>query len=150
MRSRAGRKRRKPRRKKRWRDKTHESEALRTQTDARNQNRAPRSLHRRWSDRGWLLVHLNVTTLPKASDWISPEEFLEGERLAEVRHEYVDVLVEQERMVATILRRTEPGWQSELLEGPGSIFKLPGLGVEIPLKQIYERTTVAGARASAG
>ena len=203
-----------------------------------------------------LLVHLSVTTLPKTADWISPDEYLEGERLAEVRHEYVDgrvyamagasddhnriagnffaelrgslrghrcepfindmkvkippasadayyypdvlvacdptdnaryfrerptviievlspetertdrrekgiaypqiptveayVLVEQERMAATILRRTEPGWRSELLEGPGSILKLPGLGVEIPLERIYERTTVAGVRAAAG
>ena len=197
-----------------------------------------------------------MTAIPRAADWISSDEYLEGERLAEVRHEYVDgrvyamagasdehnriagnifrelgnalrghkcepfindmkvkippgladvyyypdvliaydptdnaryfrerpsviievlspetertdrrekaiayrqiptveayVLIEQERMAATILRRTEPGWQSELLEGPGSILKLPGLGVEIPLERIYERTTVAGARASAG
>jgi Uma2 family endonuclease len=197
-----------------------------------------------------------MTAIPRAADWISSDEYLEGERLAEVRHEYVDgrvyamagasdehnriagnifrelgnalrghkcepfindmkvkippgladvyyypdvliaydptdnaryfrerpsviievlspetertdrrekaiayrqiptveayVLIEQERMAATILRRTEPGWQSELLEGPGSILKLPGLGVEIPLQRIYERTTVAGTRTSAG
>ena len=58
------------------------------------------------------------------------------------------VLVEQERMAATILRRTEPGWQSDVLEGPGSILKLPAISVEIPLERIYERTAVAGARAS--
>lgn len=193
---------------------------------------------------------------PKAADWISAEEYLEGERSAEVRHEYVDgrvyamagasddhnriagnifaelrerlrghrcepfindmkvkippafadvyyypdvvvacdptdnaryfrerptviievlstetertdrrekaiayrqiatveayVLVEQERMAATILRRAEPGWQSEVIEGLGSTLKLPGLGVEIPLERIYERTTLAGARASGG
>jgi Uma2 family endonuclease len=60
------------------------------------------------------------------------------------------VLVEQERMAATLLRRTEPGWQSEVIEGPCAILKLPGIGVEIPLERIYERTTVAGARASGG
>jgi Uma2 family endonuclease len=60
------------------------------------------------------------------------------------------VLVEQERMAATILLRTEPGWQSDVVEGPDSILKLPGLGVEIPLGRIYERTTVAAARASGG
>ncbi len=60
------------------------------------------------------------------------------------------VLVEQERMAATILRRTEPGWQSEVIEQRGSILKLPGIGVEIPLERIYERTTVAGARAPGG
>ena len=194
-----------------------------------------------------------MTAIPKAADSISPDEYLEGERLAEVRHEYVDgrvyamagasddhnriagnlfaelrerlrghrsepfindmkvkvppafadayyypdllvacdptdnaryfrerpaviievlspetertdrrekaiayrqiptleayVLVEQERMTATILRRTEPGWQSEVAEGPGSILKLLCIGVEIPLERIYERTAVAGAKA---
>ena len=198
---------------------------------------------------------MTVTAIPKAADLISPDEYLEGERSAEVRHEYVDgrvyamasasddhnriagnifaelrenlrghrcepfindmkvkippafadvyyypdvlvacdptdnaryfrerptviievlspetertdrrekaiayrqiptveayVLVEQERMAATILRRTEPGWQSDVIEGRGSILKLPGIGVEIPLERIYERTAVAGARASA-
>ncbi len=197
-----------------------------------------------------------MTTVPKTADSISPEEYLESERLAEVRHEYVDghvyamvgasddhnriagnifaelleklrghrceafindmkvkipptfadvyyypdvlvacdptdnaryfrerptviievlspetertdrrekaiaywqiptveayVLVEQERRSATILRRAEPGWQSAVIEGPGSILRLPGIGVEIPLERIYERTTVAGATASRG
>ena len=199
---------------------------------------------------------MSVTAIPKAADWISPDEYLGGERSAEVRHEYVDgrvyvmagasddhnriagnifrelgnalrgrqcepfindmkvkippafadvyyypdvlvacdptdnarffrerptvlievlstetertdrrekaiayrqiptveayVLVEQERMAATILRRTEPGWQSDVIEGPGSILKLPGIGVEIPLERIYERTTVVSPRASSG
>ena len=200
------------------------------------------------------IEELRMSTILKATDWISPYEYLEGERSAEVRHEYVDghvyamagasddhnriagnifaelrerlrghrcepfindmkvkippafadvyyypdvlvacdptdnaryfrerptvlievlstetertdrrekalayrqiptveayVLVEQERMAATILRRTEPGWQSDVIEGPGSILKLPGIGVEIPLERIYERTPVAAARAS--
>ena len=202
------------------------------------------------------IEELRMSTILKATDWISPDEYLEGERSAEVRHEYVDghvyamagasddhnriagnifaelrerlrghrcepfindmkvkippafaevyyypdvlvacdptdnaryfrerptviievlspetertdrrekaiayrqiptveayVLVEQERMAATILRRTEPGWQSDAIEGRGSILKLPGIGVEIPLERIYERTAVAGARASGG
>ena len=74
-----------------------------------------------------------MSAILKATDWISPDEY---------------VLVEQERMAATILRRAEPGWQSDVIEGPGSVLKLPGIGVEIPLECIYERTTVAGARAS--
>ena len=60
------------------------------------------------------------------------------------------VLVEQERMATTIQHGIEPGWQSDVIEGPGSILKLPGIGVEIPLERIYERITVAGARASGG
>jgi len=197
-----------------------------------------------------------MTAIPRATDLISPEEYLEGERLAEMRHEYVDgrvyamggasddhnriagnifaelrerlrghrcepfindmkvkipptfadvyyypdvlvacdrtdnaryfrerptviievlspetertdrrekaiayrqlppveayVLIEQERMAATILRRAEPGWQSDMIEGPGSILKLSSIGVDIPLDRIYERTTVSGARSSVG
>ncbi len=202
------------------------------------------------------IEELRMSTILKATDWISPYEYLEGERSAEVRHEYVDghvyamagasddhnriagnifaelrerlrghrcepfindmkvkippafadvyyypdvlvacdptdnaryfrerptvlievlstetertdrrekalayrqiptveayVLVEQERMAATILRRTEPGWQSHVIEGPGSILKLPGIGVEIPLERIYERTPVSRSRVSGG
>jgi len=202
------------------------------------------------------IEELRMSTILKATDWISPDEYLEGERSAEVRHEYVDghvyamagasddhnriagnifaelrerlrghrcepfindmkvkippafadvyyypdvlvacdptdnarffrerptvlievlstetertdrrekaiayrqiptveayVLVEQERMAATILRRTEPGWQSHVIEGPGSILKLPGIGVEIPLERIYERTPVSPSRVSGG
>ena len=69
---------------------------------------------------------MSVTAIPRAADWISPDEYLEGERLAEVRREYVD--------------------------GRVSILKLSGIGVEIPLERIYERTAVAvaGTRASGG
>jgi Uma2 family endonuclease len=199
---------------------------------------------------------MTATAIPKATDLISPDEYLDGERSAEVRHEYVDgrvyamagasddhnriagnifaelhdrlrgrpcepfiydmkvkipptfadvyyypdvlvacdptdnarhfrerptviidvlspetertdrrekaiayrqiptiqgyVLVEQERIAVTVLRRSEPGWQSDVIEGAGSILKLPGIGVEIPLERIYKRTAVAGDRTSVG
>jgi Uma2 family endonuclease len=185
----------------------------------------------------------------KTADWISPEEYLEGERLSEIRHEYVDgrvyamagasddhnritgnlfgelrerlrggrceafindmkvkippqfgdayyypdvlvtcdqsddakyfrekpscifevlspdtertdrrekslayrqipgiktyVLFEQDRIAATVLRRAEIGWNSELIEGKNALLKLPEIGIEIPLERIYERTAVA-------
>ena len=60
------------------------------------------------------------------------------------------VLIEQDHVAVTVLRRAEPGWQSELLEGSDARLKLPGIGLEIRLDRIYERTTVArGARAPA-
>ena len=31
-----------------------------------------------------------MTAVAKASHWISPEEYLEGERFSDIRHEYVD------------------------------------------------------------
>ncbi len=54
------------------------------------------------------------------------------------------VLVEQDRIAATVLHRADPGWRSEVLEGPGALLRLSGIGVELPLDRIYERTTVAG------
>jgi Uma2 family endonuclease len=54
------------------------------------------------------------------------------------------VLVEQDRIAVTVLRRAEPGWKSETLEGPGAVLKFPNLGVEIPLERLYERTGAAG------
>ncbi|MBI4660378.1 MAG: Uma2 family endonuclease [Verrucomicrobia bacterium] len=55
------------------------------------------------------------------------------------------VLVEQDRMAMTVLRRVEHGWQSEILEGKSAALKLPEIGVEMPLARIYERTAVAKA-----
>jgi len=55
------------------------------------------------------------------------------------------ILVEQDRVAATVLLRADQGWQSELLEGSGSVLKLPGISLEIPLERIYERTSLAGA-----
>ncbi|MBM3838000.1 MAG: Uma2 family endonuclease [Verrucomicrobia bacterium] len=60
----------------------------------------------------------------------------------------VYVLVEQDRMAATVLRRAEPGWQSEILAGAGAILKLENIGVSIPLERLYERTAVVGANRS--
>lgn len=56
------------------------------------------------------------------------------------------VLVEQDRCAVTVLRRLEPGWQSETLEGPDALLKLSTIGVEIPLERIYERTAVGVSR----
>jgi Uma2 family endonuclease len=55
------------------------------------------------------------------------------------------VLVEQDRMVVTLLHRAEPGWRSEVIEGAVAVLKLPSLGVEMPLEHIYERTAAARA-----
>ena len=35
------------------------------------------------------------------------------------------VLIEQDRVAMTVLRRADPGWQSELLEGSDALLKLP-------------------------
>jgi Uma2 family endonuclease len=59
------------------------------------------------------------------------------------------VLVEQGRMAATVLRRADPGWQSEIVEGPNAILKLSAIGMEIPLERIYERTAVGTRPSSA-
>jgi Uma2 family endonuclease len=55
------------------------------------------------------------------------------------------VLVEQDRVAATVLLRADQGWQSEMLEESSSVIKLPAIGVEIPLQRIYERTSLVVA-----
>jgi hypothetical protein len=51
------------------------------------------------------------------------------------------VLVEQDRMAVTILRRAEVGWQAEQLQGADAVLRIPSIGVELPLERIYERTS---------
>ena len=53
------------------------------------------------------------------------------------------VLVEQERIAATVLRVAEVGWTSELLEGKSGILRLPEISAEISMDRIYERTRVS-------
>jgi hypothetical protein len=48
--------------------------------------------------------------------------------------------LEQDHIVATVLRAAEVGWDSEGIEGKRGLLKLPEIGVEIPLERIYERT----------
>lgn len=50
------------------------------------------------------------------------------------------VLLEQDHIVATVLRAAEVGWDSEGIEGKRGLLKLPEIGAEIPLERIYERT----------
>ena len=58
------------------------------------------------------------------------------------------ILVEQERMAATILHRAEEGWGSESVEGREAVLKIPKLNVEIPFARIYERTRLSTDRGS--
>jgi Uma2 family endonuclease len=188
----------------------------------------------------------NMTAIPKSAFWITPEEYLDGERLAEVRHEYVAgqvyamagasdahnaiasnihgelyihlkgklcrvfaadmkvrtaaehgssfyypdvfvacepadsakyfrerpkvifeivspdsertdrrekatayylipsvecyVIVEQERVAMTVLRRGPHGWKPEQLEGKDAVLRIECLDFAVPLATLYERT----------
>jgi Uma2 family endonuclease len=50
------------------------------------------------------------------------------------------VLVEQDAVALTLLRRADPGWSTETVQGRAAVLRLPEIGVEIPLELIYERT----------
>jgi Uma2 family endonuclease len=52
------------------------------------------------------------------------------------------VLVEQDTIAVTVMRRAEPGWTSEVLQAQNAILRLPNIGIEIPVNRIYERTTL--------
>ena len=72
---------------------------------------------------------MSVTAIPKAADWLSPDKYLEGERFAELRHEYVDGRVYAKAGASDDHHR---------------------LAGNFPLERLYERTTLAGARAPVG
>lgn len=55
------------------------------------------------------------------------------------------VLVAQDAMAVTVMRRAEPGWSTEVMQGRNAVLKLPNIGVEIPLERIYERTALLGS-----
>jgi Uma2 family endonuclease len=56
------------------------------------------------------------------------------------------VVVEQDRMAVTVLRRGSGSWwQAELLTDAGSCVRLESLGFEITLERIYQRTSAAVA-----
>ncbi len=53
------------------------------------------------------------------------------------------VLVEQDEIKLTVLRPTAEGsWQTEVLQGVGTVLKLPEVDAEVLLDRIYERTSV--------
>jgi Uma2 family endonuclease len=59
----------------------------------------------------------------------------------------VYVIVAQDRLEATVLRKTSKGsWVSEVVRGLNAALKLPGIGVEIPFRRIYERTSLLSKR----
>ena len=49
------------------------------------------------------------------------------------------VRIEQDRAEVVIERRAPDGWKSEKLSGLDAVVRLPGLGIELPLAELYER-----------
>jgi|SRR5947209_7157575 len=59
----------------------------------------------------------------------------------------VYVMVAQDKIEVTILRRGKRRqWVGEVINGRGSVLKLPEVKVEIPLARIYERTALGRAK----
>jgi Uma2 family endonuclease len=184
-------------------------------------------------------IFLHMTAVARSSQWISPEEYLEGEKTSVLRHEYIDgavyamagasddhnrvnrlrgsrceafindmkvqvsrdpslfyypdvlvtcdpsdndryfrerpsiifevlspetervdrrekllayreisalrcyVLLEQDRLFATIYRRTGSTWATEYIQGVTGIIHLPEINAELPLQRLYERTAAS-------
>jgi Uma2 family endonuclease len=58
----------------------------------------------------------------------------------------VYVIVEQERPSVTVLRQAETGWKTEAVQGLNGILRLPTIGVEMPLAEIYRQTAIAASK----
>lgn len=58
------------------------------------------------------------------------------------------VLVEQDRFLAVVHRRTTKTWKMDALEGPDAVLRLPPIKLELPFGRIYERTALARRLAS--
>ena len=52
------------------------------------------------------------------------------------------VVISQDRMRVEVWRREGENWDAELLNEPGDILKLPAIGCEIPLAEIYRRVSL--------
>lgn len=56
------------------------------------------------------------------------------------------VIVEQEQPSVTVLRQAETGWKTETIQGLNGILRLPTIGIEMPLAEIYRQTAVADSK----
>ncbi len=69
------------------------------------------------------------------------EKWIAYRQLASL-HAYVRI--EQDRPEVIVEIRTPDGWQSERLRGLDAVARLPGLEIELPLAELYERVKFAG------
>ncbi len=52
------------------------------------------------------------------------------------------VMLEQDRVFATVITRTDTGWD-HALAGPGGTLAIPEIGVEIPMAELYDGRALA-------
>jgi Uma2 family endonuclease len=55
----------------------------------------------------------------------------------------VYVMVAQDEPLVTVLRRAATGWNTEMLQGLAGVLRLPTIGIERPLREIYRQTAIA-------
>ncbi len=54
------------------------------------------------------------------------------------------VRIEQSKPEVVVDRRTPEGWKSERVSGLDAVVRLPELGIELPLAELFERVTFPG------
>ncbi len=54
------------------------------------------------------------------------------------------VMLEQDRVFATVITRTDTGWNHALI-GPDGMLTMPEIGVEIPMAELYDGLALAAA-----
>ena len=54
------------------------------------------------------------------------------------------IMLEQDRVFATVITRTDTGWEHALI-GPGGTLAMPEIGVEIPIAELHDGLTLVAA-----
>ena len=54
------------------------------------------------------------------------------------------VMLEQQRAEATVLSRTGRGWEEARVRGLHAFLRLPALGIELPMVEVYRRVRLVG------
>ena len=105
----------------------------------------PALAHSEWaksSDTGSYALKLHVSrTYPSTAGDDRTVKLAEYKSLPSVRRY---VMLEQDRVFATVITRTDTGWD-HALAGPDGTLVMPEIGVEIPMAELYDGLTLATA-----
>ncbi len=54
------------------------------------------------------------------------------------------VMLDQTNAAAIVFRRKDDDWVSEIIAGDGAVLRMPEIGVDVPLAELYEGVELTG------